>query len=394
MTSDVIARAGAAATAPTAARAPGSFTLSLRVSTPVLVGGIALLGAAGLGAWFLARRGSDPAPPAPNPTPPTPSPTAPPTPTPTPAPVPQPAFDVRVGQLNAKNLFDTVDDPAKQDDVPTAEHHAQHLRKLALTVRDVLHAPDVIALQEVENEHALRELATHPELAGLGYEGILREGRDPRGIDVALMYRRDRVQPVAIETWDPLGASPSGRRTRTFTRPPLVVDFAPAGAPDGSSNLRVATAHLTSRLQGADGERRRSDQAAALSAGVDAAAGGAGLVLAGDLNMAPGEAPYEALVGPRDAAAGPRLLEPLSAIPLEERYSYRRGRTRELLDHVLVTPRAGLQVTDPAIPHVNTEATAAAVRDPDHPAGASDHDPVVVRVRVPQAAAPVGAPTS
>lgn len=381
-TRDAIARAGATVAAPLASRTPGSFTISLRLSTPVLVGGLALLGAAGLGAWLLARRGGDPVTPPPT-APATPATPAPPTgPAPAPTPLPQPTLDVRVGQLNVKNLFDTVDDPRRQDDVPTTEQHELHLRKLALTVRDVLHAPDVIALQEVENEQVLRELASHPELAGLGYEGILREGRDPRGIDVALLYRRDRVEPVSVETWDPLGASPSGRRTRTFTRPPLVVDFAPAGAGDAGPRLRIATAHLTSRVQGTDGERRRADQAAALAAGIDAAAGGAALVLAGDLNMAPGEAPYEALVGPRDAATGPRLLEPLSAIPLEDRYSYRRGRTRELLDHVLVTPRAGVQVSEPTITHVNTQATAAAVRDADHPAGASDHDPAVVRVRV------------
>lgn len=367
MAREAIARAAAAAPQ---APPPGSFAVSLRMPLPLLVGGAALLGAAGLGAWLLSRRDDGPPVHAP-PAAPTPAPTA----------APRPVMDVRIGQLNVRNLFDTVDDPKKQDDVPTAEEHARHLRKLALTVRDVLDAPDVVALQEVENEQVLRELAARPELAALGYEAVLHEGRDPRGIDVAMLYRRERVTPVAVETWDPLGAAPSGRRTRTFTRPPLVVEFAPAGVPDGPT-LRVASAHLTSRLQGADGERRRTDQAAALAAGIDAATNGAAIVLAADLNMAPGEAPYEALVGPRDAEIGPRLLEPLAAIAPEERYSYRRGRTRELLDHVLVTPRPGVQVSDPSIVHANTEATAAAVRDVDHPGGASDHDPVAVRVRV------------
>ncbi|MCZ4497287.1 MAG: endonuclease, partial [Thermoleophilia bacterium] len=131
---------------------------------------------------------------------------------------------------------------------------------------------------------------------------------------------------------------------------------------------------------GVDGERRRAQQTEAVAEKIDAlrAVGPEHLVVVGgDLNRAPDEAPYRTLVSGAPGAAGPRLLEPLSALDAADRYSYRRGRTHELLDHVLVTPTPGVTISGASIPHINTGVTKAT----DGPAGASDHDPVLVQIR-------------
>src|SRR5690606_13817580 len=131
--------------------------------------------------------------------------------------------------------------------------------------RDAMGGPDILTLQEVENQRVLDDLVRRPELAGLGYEAVLREGRDPRSIDVAVLYKRDKFHVLQVEQWDPTSKSPSGRPTKSFTGPPLVVRFAPnAGvnqARDGVGEFSVVSLHFTSRLQGSDGERRRMQQA-------------------------------------------------------------------------------------------------------------------------------------
>jgi predicted extracellular nuclease len=357
----------AGASAPTSAAQPGVITVRVPA---VAVGALAVGATAGLAWWLLRGRnqgGADPA-----------------VPTEQPKPLPAPStVDVRLGQLNVRNLFDLVDDPRKQDVVPDPAAHELHLRKLALTLRDTMGAPDVVALQEVENIEVLRTLASRPELAGLGYEPILLEGRDPRGIDVAMLYRADRVRPTSIQAWDPDGVSATGRKVKTFTRPPLVVRFEPTSTGDARAGaFDVVSAHLTSRLQGDDGERRRAQQASALADAIDGARLAdprTPLLLAGDLNMTPEEAPYLQLVA-RDAAGGARLLEPLLGITEGERHSYRRGSVRELLDHVLVTPDPSVVVGGARILHVNTTAGAALARNPDVPDGASDHDPIVLEL--------------
>lgn len=288
--------------------------------------------------------------------------------------------EITLGQLNTGNLFDTEDTPRRQDDVPTADEYEQHLRKLALTLRDTMGGPDVVTLQEVENERVLEDLVDRPELADLGYRPIIREGRDIRGIDVAMLYREDRVEPAAIATWDPDGESATGRRSKVFTRPPLVVDFQSSGSSDASRGaVTVATVHLTSKVQGEAGERRRLQQSAAITDAVNAARSAAPstpVVISGDFNMTSDEQPYRTLRS--DAARGADLLAPLDEIAEEDRYSYRRGSKRDLLDHVLVT--SDLAASEARIPHSNTAATAAIKRDPDQPGGASDHDPVVLRL--------------
>jgi hypothetical protein len=222
---------------------------------PWVIGGVVLAGvaAAALATWLIRRdRSGD----GPGPGPGT-------------DPEPLPDQLISVGQLNAYNLFDTVDDPKKQDDVATPAEYDLHLRKLALTLRDGMGAPDVVTLQEVENEQVLRDLVARPEIAALGYVPVLREGRDPRGIDVAVLYRGDRLAEASVATWDTDGVSPSGRKQKDFTRPPLVVELTPRGGADGAQagarSITAVALHLTSRLQGTDGERRRSQQAASVA---------------------------------------------------------------------------------------------------------------------------------
>lgn len=111
--------------------------------------------------------------------------------------------DYRVVFYNTENLFDIYDDPATNDDEFTPEgakkwtHYRYHekLNNLAKTLLAMggWEPPAVVGLCEVENYQVLLDLINETPLKNRGYRIILEEGKDPRGIDVALLYRPDIV---------------------------------------------------------------------------------------------------------------------------------------------------------------------------------------------------------
>lgn len=121
-----------------------------------------------------------------------------------------------VVELNCENLFDTSDDPDKQDEeyLPSSTRHwtsTRYWRKQNHIARTILSCspdaiPDVVALCEVENDSVMRDLTRRSLLRNAGYEYLVTSSPDLRGIDVGLLYspltfrplesRSLRVQPV------------------------------------------------------------------------------------------------------------------------------------------------------------------------------------------------------
>ena len=135
----------------------------------------------------------------------------------------QASQSISIMTFNVENLFDNTDDPGKDDRTylslsakQSDEHQAACARidvdrwrdqclnfdwndqivdkKLAAVASAILQVddgkgPDIVALQEVENIHILERLR-NDYLADSGYlPGILIEGRDGRGIDVAFLSK-------------------------------------------------------------------------------------------------------------------------------------------------------------------------------------------------------------
>ncbi len=342
------------------------------------IGGLAALGAA----LVLGRPDADaqdrPGAAAPNPTPTTgPAPTA-----------PVVAPTIRIAQFNAQNLFDTVDGYGS-DPILTPTEYDIKLGKLGLAIRDAMHAPDIIALQEIEHVGVLDDLAARPELRAFGYEPLLVDGTDPRGIDVAYLYRPDRVELVSSQAIGTTRTSASGRNVQLFTRPPLVATFrarpeGAAGADDAraGATFTIINNHFTSKLQGTSGEEKRRLQSAWVAHLASGDAGVADLdpdrvIVLGDLNATVDEEPYTSLLGD-DPDAAPRFINAADRLDPADRYSWRDGSTRLLLDHVLLTPALDAAVQGVEIVHVNADASPRLADDPTTAERSSDHDPVVV----------------
>lgn len=111
--------------------------------------------------------------------------------------------ELKVVFYNVENLFDTIDDPHKNDNefLPGSDkqwNSARYLQKLTnlgkvLVAVDSMDLPAVIGFAEVENHEVLDDLIRLTPLNRAPYRVLLIEGTDPRGIDVGMVFRTDKL---------------------------------------------------------------------------------------------------------------------------------------------------------------------------------------------------------
>lgn len=297
------------------------------------------------------------------------------------------AGSLRVAQFNLWNFFDTIDDPNTEDKIPSAQEYQVKLSKVARAISGELGSPDIISLNEIENERVLDDLLKLPEMQALGYQRVVGDLNDRRGIRVGMLYRSSRLNPVHVSQVNPkidLPDPASGQFDPTvlFARAPLIVDFALQGAAQaaaGAGQLTVVANHFKSKLGGNGPEERRQAQGKFMGEWVDArraAQPGVPIMVVGDLNATYQDGAYKKLAQRPDGSS--RLTDIAMSIPETDRYTYiYRGR-KDMLDHMLVTPEWKDALTGVHIPHFNTAKGAMNhVPDPTKAAGVSDHDPMV-----------------
>lgn len=125
---------------------------------------------------------------------------------------------------NVENLFDTWDDPETLDEefTPRNVKHWTKKRfedKIRMIYKALITAgegqfPDIIGLAEVENLWVIEQLISKTPLNKVPYGIIHKESPDFRGIDVALIYRKDRVKPVDFEFVSISGIGKQGLKSR------------------------------------------------------------------------------------------------------------------------------------------------------------------------------------
>lgn len=192
---------------------------------------------------------------------------------------------------NVENLFDTINNPQKNDDDFTpegkygwnTERYFAKLDRLAEAIAgsgDEL--PAVVGLCEVENEAVLNDLISRTPLKKGKYEVIHFESLDERGIDVALLYRSRMFSPERIETLF-VNLGHGVRPTREI----LYVN----GILKGGSLLHIFVNHWPSRYGGQEAsEPKRIAAAEVLRNAVDAIISedqNASVLIMGDFNDYP-----------------------------------------------------------------------------------------------------------
>ena len=105
-----------------------------------------------------------------------------------------------IGFYNVENLFDIYDDPHTNDEefLPdgknewTEDKYRIKLHNIASVIKAMAEENgrfhSVLGLAEVESARVLKDLVAQPEISKAGYKYVHKEGPDPRGIDVALLY--------------------------------------------------------------------------------------------------------------------------------------------------------------------------------------------------------------
>lgn len=120
-----------------------------------------------------------------------------------------PVSDFQVMWYNVENLFDTQDDPETADEefLPsgnrywTPKRYRHKLRQIArvITAAGEWDTPALVGLCEVENDSVLTHLISQTPLRNQHYRYCITQGSDARGINVALLYQRDRFALLGQE---------------------------------------------------------------------------------------------------------------------------------------------------------------------------------------------------
>lgn len=114
-----------------------------------------------------------------------------------------------VAFYNVENLFDTEDDPDKNDDVKTPAWYAQKLKNLERVISEIgttdqhKNSPVVLGVCEVENRRVMEDLVNMPKLKEKGYRVIHGDSPDGRGIDNAFIYQEKHFKPTSYAYINP-----------------------------------------------------------------------------------------------------------------------------------------------------------------------------------------------
>ncbi|NNE04078.1 MAG: endonuclease/exonuclease/phosphatase family protein, partial [Eudoraea sp.] len=135
---------------------------------------------------------------------------------------------------NVENLFDITNDTLIYDDERTpsgryqwtAKRYKKKIADIATVLTEIgqkerLAPPDVIGLCEVENLEVLKDLVNHLPHADAGYGIVHYDSPDERGIDVALLYKKNSFLPISMKKHRLIILNSD--RQRDYTRDQLVV---------------------------------------------------------------------------------------------------------------------------------------------------------------------------
>jgi len=259
------------------------------------------------------------------------------------------------------NLKDFPGDPQAIYSTAQSRKNQESIKKwkIEYAISQILHCPTILALQEIHSEAALLLLAN--ELAApcnFLYEVTHIDGPDSRGISNALLTNSEKVLvnskslqqtcgSVITEVVDP-SANCSPGEWPLFSRPPLEIELEVAG-----KALTIYVNHFKSKRGGVvETEPLRLAQATFLRQLVkeQAELNPENLVIVlGDFNDFENSDTANVLDG--DGF----LINLLSRMPIESRYSYNFGGVSQLVDWILVSNDQMADLVDVSIAHINSD---------------------------------------
>ena len=199
-------------------------------------------------------------------------------------------------ELNCENLFDYTHDEGKNDHefLPTSTRKwdkGKYWRKVNGIAQEIIACggegdewtlPDLVALTEVENDSVMHDLTTRSPLRNAGYQYVMTNSDDERGIDVALLY-----SPFSFRLLDSRALCVTPPQGKHATRDILYAK----GLTGVTDTLHVFVVHAPSRVSGAKATQPyRMRVAQRIVEAIDSihnTSPGADIVVAGDFNDIP-----------------------------------------------------------------------------------------------------------
>lgn len=198
--------------------------------------------------------------------------------------------DLDIMFYNVENFFDTIDSDLDDDEFlplsPRKWDSYKYYSKLNNVYKVILlcgrdmSSPDIIGLCEVENEKVLEDLCKKTYLYRDGYDYLISAGMDERGINTALLFKRDILQLISSASWYPVNEDGTYMVTRAVLYSRLKY---------GDDTLDIIVCHWPSRRGGAiESENRRKSVASFIKEKVDSLGIDRNIIIMGDLNDEPG----------------------------------------------------------------------------------------------------------
>ncbi|MEL7450025.1 MAG: lamin tail domain-containing protein [Pseudomonadota bacterium] len=308
-----------------------------------------------------------------------------------------------IATYNMLRLFDSVDDPLTDDPIVDPAELEIRLDKFSFFVRETLNAPDIVAVQEVENVAVLNQLILQIAIdePGLIYKAWLIEGNDVGGIDVGYLTRADTI---AVDSVSQFGENTilDFDGSLLNDRPPLILEATYTGGGE-TFDFTVINVHQRSLggIDGSEAERvktKRLEQAvelAELVQDLQTADPQINLIVTGDFNAFEFTDGYVDVMGQVTGAldplgdefgttdiVNPDLYNHVLDVPADDRYSFVFGGSAQVLDHTLTSSAVTGRVTDAMFARGNADAPDSLnlVAGASIGVRASDHDAFVVYI--------------
>lgn len=159
----------------------------------------------------------------------------------------------RVVFYNVENMFDNLKDEGKRDDeyLPDGDRFwtdrkvkekLHRMSKAILSTGD-WDVPHIVGLCEVENRNILNMLLQQTPMSKYNYQILHQESPDRRGIDVALLYLKEKYTPIKTEFLEINFPDNSDRKTRD-------VLYSKGAVNDGEDTVHIFVNHWPSRWGG------------------------------------------------------------------------------------------------------------------------------------------------
>lgn len=241
---------------------------------------------------------------------------------------------------NVENAFDTTNDPETQDDdfLPDGVmrwNESRYRKKINDIYKTIIAAgewspPDVVAFCEIENRNVLQDIIYDTPLSRFEYAIIHEDSPDERGIDVCLVYRKDRLEIACSKYFVPDGVSREQLGSRTILYAKIMA---------GNDTIHLFYNHWPSRIGGVlAGKELRQKFASTLKRKADSISlvsnQRAKIIIAGDFNCTPGEKEIKILT---EKSGEARIVNLSTGILAEVAGTYRYKGTWEMIDQVMVS---------------------------------------------------------